>query len=260
VCTLIVGRGIPDPETVVLAANRDEEPSRPSDPPDVLVERPRVVGGRDRLAGGTWLAIRERRAAVAILNRRPAASGPATTRSRGLLALDVAGLPDETPPRPLADRALDGARRLAVEERYGPFSLVWASPGRCWMMSHPGDGSGAVAELSRGWHVITHAELDDPVEPRTVRLLGALADFAPHDPDETLRGLLGFLRLHGEEGRKPGPPVCIHEGRMVTVSSSLVALGNSGARYLHVEGRPCENEPLDRSHLLMGDCPEVTLA
>src|SRR5438309_644236 len=83
----------------------------------------------------------ERRAPVAVLNRRPATSGPATTRSRGLLALDVAGLPDEAQPRPLADRALDGARRLVGEERYGPFSLVWASPGRCWMMSHPGDGS-----------------------------------------------------------------------------------------------------------------------
>src|SRR6266850_923872 len=101
---------------VVIAANRDEDPARPSDPPGVLNESPRLVGGRDRRAGGTWLAVRERRAAVAMLNRRGVAgdapgrpgagagvavgrgaAGGDTLRSRGLLTLEVAkALADRT--------------------------------------------------------------------------------------------------------------------------------------------------------------------
>ena len=88
-CTLIIGRDVVAPGTLALAANRDEDPRRPSDPPRVLLAAPRVVGGRDRVAGGSWLVVRDGRAVVAILNRGgvPAVSG---VRSRGLLALDVA--------------------------------------------------------------------------------------------------------------------------------------------------------------------------
>ncbi|HKQ57135.1 MAG TPA: NRDE family protein, partial [Candidatus Eisenbacteria bacterium] len=75
-CTLILGRDVVAPGTVLLAANRDEDPRRPSAPPMVLRERPRLVGGRDLQAGGTWLAVRDARAMVAILNRRDRSGGP----------------------------------------------------------------------------------------------------------------------------------------------------------------------------------------
>ncbi|HEV2105058.1 MAG TPA: NRDE family protein, partial [Candidatus Eisenbacteria bacterium] len=57
-CTLILGRDVRGADTVVIAANRDEAPDRPSEPPRVLHGSPRVVGGRDARAGGTWLAVR----------------------------------------------------------------------------------------------------------------------------------------------------------------------------------------------------------
>ena len=56
-----------------------------------------------------------------------------------------------------------------------------------------------------------------------------------------------MLREHGDDGT---PPVCLHQGRMVTVSSSLVRLDLNGARYLHAEGRPCEHAFQDQSRLL----------
>src|ERR1700758_1794480 len=99
-CTLILARDVLGPRTILLGANRDERAARPSIPPGVLVDAPRVVGGRDQVGGGTWVALREGRAAVALLNRRdPAAQeAPADRRSRGLLPLDVASVdPDEIP-------------------------------------------------------------------------------------------------------------------------------------------------------------------
>src|SRR5262249_7347381 len=44
----------------VVAANRDESPARPAAPPARLPELAvRAVGGRDLIAGGTWLGLAE---------------------------------------------------------------------------------------------------------------------------------------------------------------------------------------------------------
>jgi uncharacterized protein with NRDE domain len=253
-CTLILGRDVLGPGTVLLAANRDEQPRRPTDPPGVLVKHPQVVGGRDRMAGGTWLAIRDRGAAVAILNRRePGApkaprggtppGGPDldvwAPRSRGLLAIDVATA--EGPSLPAA--ALERARRSLAEATYAPFTLVFAAPDSCWALAHDGMRT-THQEIPSGWHAITHQDLDDPTEPRTAYVLGQLAGWPPRSAEAAERRVLDLLARHDE------PRVCLHDGRMVTVSSSLVRIDARGARYLHAEGRPCEVPYRDLSTLV----------
>ena len=244
-CTLILGRDVLGPGTVLLAANRDEQPLRPSEPPRVLVEHPRVVGGRDRLAGGTWLAVREGRAAVAILNRResapPAPAGGRARRSRGLLAIDVATAEGV----PLARAALERARAALADSDYAPFTLVFAAPDACWALAHDDAGS-RHQEIPAGWHVITHQDLDDPTEPRTAYVLDQLRGWQPGSREEAERRVLELLARH-----EP-PRVCLHDGVMVTVSSSLLHFGGGAARYLHAEGRPCEAVYDDRSALLFG--------
>ena len=161
-CTLLIGRDVVGPRTVLLAANRDESPGRPTDPPLMLSESPRIAGGRDRLAGGTWLAVREGPAAVALLNRRElSAFGRAANRSRGLLTVDVAVAPPST--------ARQKALELFAEASYAPFSLVYATPHECWILVNDG-GAPRVVDVSAGWHVLTHQELDDPTEPRAAYL------------------------------------------------------------------------------------------
>src|SRR5262245_20966919 len=137
-CTLILGRDVVRPGTVVLGANRDENPRRPSDPPRVLREQPRVIGGRDRLAGGTWLAIRERHAVVALLNRRDPEPPPAFAdhRSRGLLTLEAAAAVGPM----LSAAVLEHAQRSIREFSYPPFTLVFASHEDCWALVLDRDG------------------------------------------------------------------------------------------------------------------------
>jgi len=224
-CTLILGIDVAGPRTVIAGANRDEDPARPSDPPGLLVPRPRVVGGRDRRAGGTWLAVRESRALVAMLNRRERGAPPAGRRSRGLLALEAAP--------------------------YAAFSMVFATPGSCWMLAHQPGQPPRLTTIEAGWHVLTHAELDDPAEPRTARLMRELSGFRPASPEEAARVVAERLREHGA-GRDA---VCVHDGPMVTVSSSRVWLEPGSARYLHREGRPCEGEALDVTSLLAAGTP-----
>jgi uncharacterized protein with NRDE domain len=232
------------PGTVLLAANRDEDPARLSDPPAVLHEHPRVVGGRDRRAGGTWLAVREPGAVVAILNRRAAPDTlPAERRSRGALTLEVATVSADPPAR-LADAALERARRAVEEAAYAPFTLVFATADTSWMMVHDGGANAAVRPIGPGWHVLTHADLDDLREPRTGRLVRELGGFAPRDRDEAERRLEDLLRSHGD--RAAGvPAVCLHAGPMQTVSAAMVWLAPGAIGYRHAEGRPCEHPFVD---------------
>jgi hypothetical protein len=278
-CTLVVGRDVLAPGTVVLAANRDEDPRRPSDPPRVLTDEPRVAGGRDRVAGGTWLALRGREAAVAMLNRhdplaaaapRGRATAAAGLRSRGMLALEVASVPENFAERldlpdghqillgtiaeqsgsPLVGAAISRAWAGASARAYAPFTLVFASPRACWLLALEGSRP-RIQAIGSGWHVITHRDLDDHDEPRTARMLDALNGFAPVSSDEAVARLTALLAAHD------APAVCLHEGRMVTVSSSVVVLGGGEGRYLHAEGRPCERPYEDFSTLLDAPAAEA---
>jgi len=276
-CTLILGRDLPAPGQILIAANRDEDPARPSEPPRVLREIPRLVGGRDVVAGGTWLAVRagvptgpaETRiagrwtapAAVMLLNRPPLAGRPPGRRSRGLLVMDVAAADDPLLAARDAGRGTEAnpaAGDAARWSDYGPCTLVFASPESCWLMVLPGDGPARMAEISPGWHVITHAELDDPREPRTAWLVERLRGLAPRSAEQALDELARLLAQHGtveNAGDAASPAVCIHGGRMPTVSASLVLLSRERVLYRHANGRPCEHAFADQGSLLEQPAP-----
>jgi uncharacterized protein with NRDE domain len=255
-CTFIVGRNVLGSATVVFGANRDEDPMRPSDPPGVLQGTPRLVGGRDRVAGGTWLALRPEGVAVAMLNRRPLDDGaPPPTRSRGLLALETAGVSADA--GHLSDAALRMAKDQVLSERFAPFSMLFLSPAICWILSWDGlarPDAVAVPELRKirsGWHVVTHADMDDTREPRTARLHSELEAWVPESEEAALARLRVVLSLHGlTASGEPAPAVCLHEGRMQTVSYALGAFASGRTVYLHGEGRPCEVEPVSQAALL----------
>ena len=232
-CTVLLGRDVTGAGEILVAANRDEDPARPSDPPGILLDAPRLVGGRDRVAGGTWLAMRAAPANVTLLlNRRPLPGAAPGSRSRGLLVIDVAR----------ADDPLAAARGEAAGGRYGPCTLIHASPTTCWWLAIPGDGPARTGEIAPGWHAITHAELDDVSEPRTAWLVRQLAGLTERGVEPTLARLASLLAHHGDA---TSPAVCLHEGRMPTVSAALIALTRAGVVYRHAEGRPCTQPFVD---------------
>ena len=69
---------------LVIAANRDEEYERPTIPASYWSDAPDIVGGRDALHGGTWLAINRDGRFAAVTNLRGSARDPGK-RSRGEL-------------------------------------------------------------------------------------------------------------------------------------------------------------------------------
>src|ERR1019366_10453441 len=92
VCRL-VSAGQTEPGcALVVAANRDEQLDRPAHPLCVLREsNPRILGGRDDLAGGTWLAVNDHGGVAGLTNRPSSGGRDLSKRSRGELPLMLAG-------------------------------------------------------------------------------------------------------------------------------------------------------------------------
>jgi uncharacterized protein with NRDE domain len=171
VCTVLLrlDRGAPWP--VILGAIRDEFVERAWDPParHWTGAWSRYVGGRDRTAGGTWLAVDpsvERPAVAAVLNGKPRdpLPGGATRPTRGELVL-----------RLLAGDGVPTGDDLALYDR---FHLVLATAGRSELWSWDGEVLDH-QRLTGPHHLVVNAGLDapdDPMVPLFAPLLAAVAD------------------------------------------------------------------------------------
>jgi uncharacterized protein with NRDE domain len=88
-CLIALAHGVSEEFPLVLAANRDEDYDRPTHDAHHWAGAEDIVGGRDALHGGTWLAVRRGGRFAAVTNL---AGAERRKRSRGFLVRDfVAG-------------------------------------------------------------------------------------------------------------------------------------------------------------------------
>src|SRR5271168_2162890 len=91
VCLLVVASRVVTGEPLIVGANRDEVLERPSTAVAVLDEGPPlVVGGRDELSGGTWLAVNEHGVCAGLTNQPLGDAKDPSKRSRGELPIALA--------------------------------------------------------------------------------------------------------------------------------------------------------------------------
>lgn len=160
-CTVVVRVHEPGQGSVQLLAVRDEDPGRPWRPLGPWwPESPQVLGIQDELAGGAWLAVDDRRAAVLV--NRAGGADVAQPTSRGHLVLDA--LNGDPLPDPLTTLG---------------FNLLNASAERVTVTSWTG-GRVEQLELAPGTHMIAHDEVDDP---RSDRIAAWLPVFREADTD-----------------------------------------------------------------------------
>jgi uncharacterized protein with NRDE domain len=94
-CLVVLAHVASESFPLILAANRDEDYDRASHDAHFWPDFPDVLGGRDAVMGGTWLAINRKARFAAVTNLRGEVR---RTRSRGFLVSDFVtrgALPDD---------------------------------------------------------------------------------------------------------------------------------------------------------------------
>ena len=233
-CLLVVmSRAHPD-APLVVAANRDEYLSRPARAMTVLqAHGPRILGGRDDLAGGTWFAVNEAGVAAGLTNR-PASSGrDASKRSRGELPLALAGHRDA------ASAAEDFVARFRPAD-YSPAWLLVGDRDALFFIDLTGDASVGVEELEPGVHVLENRPLHAP-SAKVSHVRALLTPVTPRSHESLVAGLVSVLADHHQprdddppdEIGGPRPPetlaACVHAGEYGTASAPIVTVPHARA-------------------------------
>lgn len=224
-----------------MAANRDEYYDRPALPPIELNTSPRVLAGQDLRAGGTWLGVNEHGVLAAILNRRSGQSVDVSTRSRGLLCLDL-----------LACESAAAALEFLENQReaYQPFTVVFADSNDAWFAFNA-RGSITTAKLSPGLHVFSNAAPHDEYSEKRQRAYALFAEAQPREEElsglpavwmDTLAKVLGDHTLGNPLG-DPRDAICVHGDVSGTVSSSITLFSKSARQFrtFYCAGPPCQS-------------------
>jgi hypothetical protein len=151
--------------------------ARPWEPPAAhWPDLPGVVGGRDTLAGGTWLALNRHGVVAGVLNRTGSLGPQTGKRSRGelpLMALRHANA--ATAAAELA--ALDGAE-------WRSFNLIVADQATAHLVRGLGDPQIEAIPLPPGLSMVTASDPNDPTHPRVARHLPRFQAATPPNPPD----------------------------------------------------------------------------
>lgn len=233
-CTLIIRHEMDEGWATLIAANRDEFYHRDATGPMVLAEAPRIVGGRDQLAGGSWLALTSDGLFVGLTNQRSFGGRDDRLRSRGEIVVDA-----------LRAGTFDGALRYleGLDARaYNEFNLIFGDGRRiAAAYGRISDAKVELEPLAAGVHVLCNDRLGSPDFPKAdearakvesigseawsdiePKLIEVLSDRSLPEPD-ALPPLPQGAPFDAEVARRL-QAICVETPVYGTVSSTLAAV------------------------------------
>jgi len=266
VCLLIALFRVVDDAPLMVAANRDELYARPAVTLTVLHagddRHPRVLGGRDEQAGGTWLAVNEH-GVIAGLTNQPAGSGrDPSKRSRGELPLAFAAY------RTAAEAVEAETARLDPSD-YNPCWLLVGDRDSLFSVGLAGGARPDVTQLAPGAHILENRPFGTPTA-KTAQVTAMVAEqrvrVAAGSPETAVTAADALAEVLSDHrpaaAPRPAPPpaaappapgatggvrppelsaACVHTSRYGTRSAMIVTVPPAGLPRLRVaDGPPCE--------------------
>ena len=278
VCLLIALSGVIAGTPLLVAANRDELYDRPAEVITVLRgSGPRILGGRDAVAGGTWLAVNSHGVVAGLTNQPSARARDDTRRSRGELPLAFAAYEDAATAVAKVCADLDPSDYnpcwLLVGDRHSLFSVDMTGG------HHP-----VVRQLPAGTYVLENVPLpDDSAKARQITRMVAAGIAGAAEPEEALAAVLrdhrpaqlpaqatrqpaqaaGPQEQPADAGGRPRPPelsaACVHTASYGTRSAMIVSVGVTGLPRVRVaDGPPCQVPFHDMTALWAAPAPHST--
>ena len=249
---------------LVVAANRDEFLSRPSTAPVVLQHTPWIFGGKDLVAGGTWLGVNEHGLVAGMLNRHTPQPTDPRRRSRGLLSLDALQATS-------AHQAATSVQRQPVD-RYNPFNLLLVDSQAAYAV-YPAEQTIRVQQLEPGVHLLTNMNLNDPECPKiahSFQHFQTVAEKMTAAPELSFPVVELFRLLHERladhatlldpRAEDPRNGLCIHLDGYGTCSSTLLAYSARQRRFIYhfAPGAPCQTDYIEVSLPSASQPPSTT--
>jgi uncharacterized protein with NRDE domain len=213
-CLIALAHGVSERYPLVLAANRDEDYERETRPAHPWEDADGVIGGRDVLHGGSWLAVSQNGRFAAVTNLHGA---PQRSRSRGLLVSSFVTSREE--PEAFAASVASDAQHYAgfhliVGEALG--TVVYVTPDERPRILPHGIYGFSNAPSSERWPKVDHA----------VETMKRLLETSAHLEEDLLR----FLSLPLNRGRVE-EEVFIAGERYGTRASSVVIVTSDEVRF-----------------------------
>jgi uncharacterized protein with NRDE domain len=214
-CLVVIAVNADPDWPLLLAANRDEFHERPARGADWWPEDTDILGGRDLLAGGSWLAVHRDGRFATVTNHRDAAPKRTELRSRGELVTGF--LRSSLAPMDYL-ASLDGAA-------YDGFNLL---VGNTMELGYLSNQESEPRRLTAGIYGIANARLDsdcDKVQRSTGRMRRLLAD---RTVDEA-----ALLRLLSDRDRAPAADVATGKlpfARAHAITAPFIVLPEFGTR------------------------------
>jgi uncharacterized protein with NRDE domain len=253
-CLLVVVWHLDDSAPLVAGANRDERLDRPATAVTVLKARsPRILGGRDELAGGTWLAVNEHGVVAALTNRPSGEGRDPTKRSRGELPLFLAE-------HASAQQAVEQFLRHFKPVEYNPAWMLVGDRDSLYSLDMSGDEATA-QPLGAGVHILENLPpgTESPKVAHVRDLIGLVGRGGLRGEALTgrIKSSLGDHSLPPGVGHRGERPVdtlaaCVHTEEYGTRSSVVLRVpARSGAlpRLEVADGHPCTSSFVDHSAL-----------
>ncbi len=254
-CLLIALHRVHPDAPLIVAANRDELLARPAVAMTILqAEGPRILGGRDAVAGGTWLAVNEHGVVAGVTNR-PFGPKDTAKRSRGEWPLFLARHAD-------AASAVEAFSREFEPADFNPGWLLVGDGRDLYYLDMTSSPAPLPSRLDPGMHVLENVAFEAP-SAKADHVRARLQGVASHR-GRVLRSrlwqLLGSHELPPRSRRSsdglPSRPreteaACVHAGRYGTRSSTLIAVSSSGERpaVWSSDGPPCGSQPVEVTRL-----------
>jgi len=266
-CLLVAVSGIDPDAPLVIGANRDERLDRPATALDVLQRgHPRILGGRDHEAGGTWLAVNEHGVVAGLTNRPSPGGRDPRLRSRGELPLALAG-------HRQASGAVDDFVARFRPWDYNPAWLLVGDRSSLYALDMTGDADVRVEVLTPGVHILENNPLHAP-SAKVVHVRALIGDVAGLGGDALVERLRGVLVDHSrphadgagadDDADGVGRPVetlaaCVHTDTYGTRSSTIVRVpaGAGAPVVLVADGHPCTSAYVDGTSLWGAVRPEA---
>ena len=188
-CLLVVLSRTEEDAPLLIGANRDEKLDRPAVAATVLsASDPRILGGRDLLAGGTWLAVNEHGVVAGLTNRPSPGGRDASKRTRGELPLALAA----------HDRAEAAVEEFVGRFRPADYNAAWLLVGdrrSLYYLELGEDAAPGVEVLAPGVYVLANGPLHQS-SPKTDHVHAEVDGLAGRGARAVLEALPRVLADH----------------------------------------------------------------